>query len=428
MRSPDSRRAVVETMLRVVSVAAMATLAVRFWVGVPGGQLEATASTPTLDSALAAWSRSAPRRATLRASSTPDATQRDWLLALRRTGSELAWTAEDTIGSALVVEPAPLGEGLSRLALLGTPERTVLLSDRLGRVDSIRIGRTGAAWVRLRPLGTIRAELSNSSPVTTERDSLVAKPLLLLGSAGWEAKFVAAALEEDGWSVSSRMTVAPGAVVRQGSAATIDTASYGAVIVIDSVSPIDAGVITRFVNEGGGLLASGPGVRHPSLRGLLPRQSGEIPGVLGGLQGPYPRSGLNTRALVSFERNVVFERRNGAVIVSALRVGSGRVVAAGYDDTWRLRMVPADERAPVAHREWWSSMAGNVVQTRLVPRETPPVDEAPHASTVAALGAPLPPRQPPDDASPFPWDALLAAAGAVALLGEWLSRRLRGVA
>jgi hypothetical protein len=428
MRLPDSRRAVVETMLRVVSVAAMATLAVRFFLGVPGGQLEATASTPTLDSALAAWSRVAPRRATLRASSTPDATQRDWLLALRRTGSGLAWTAEDTGGSALVVEPAPLPEGLSRLALLGTPERNVLLSDRLGHLDSIRIGPTGAAWVRLRPLGTIRAALNHSSPATAERDSLVAKPLLLLGSAGWEAKFVAAALEEDGWRVNSRMIVAPGAVVRQGSAATIDTASYGGVIVIDSLSPIDAGVITRFVNEGGGLLASGPGVRHPSLRGLMPRQSSEIAGILGGLQGPFPRSGLNTRALVASESNVAFERRNGAVIVSARRVGSGRVVAAGYDDTWRLRMVPTDDRAPIAHRDWWSSMAGNVVQARPVPRETPVVDEAPYAATVAALGSPLPAGEPPDDSSPFPWDGLLAGAAAVALLGEWLSRRLRGVA
>jgi hypothetical protein len=428
MRSPDNRRAVVETMLRVVSVAAMATLAVRFWLGVPGGQLAATASTPTLDSALAAWSRVPPRHATLRASSTPDAKQRDWLQALRRTGSGLAWTAEDTSGSALVVEPAPLGEGLSRLALLGTADQNVLLSDRLGHLDSIRIGQTGAAWVRLRSLGTIRAALGTSSPVTTERDSLVTKPLLLLGSAGWEAKFLAAALEEDGWSVSSRMTVAPGAVVRQGSAATIDTASYGAVIVIDSVSPIDAGVITRFVNEGGGLLASGPGVRHPSLRRLLPRQSSEIAGIPGGLQGPLPRSGLNTRALVAFENNVVFERRNGEVIVSARRVGSGRVVAAGYDDTWRLRMVPSDERAPSAHREWWSSMAGNVVQARLVARGTLPVDEAPYAATVAALGAPLPAGESSDDSSPFPWDVFLAAAGAVALLGEWLSRRLRGVA
>src|SRR5688572_1613223 len=247
MRSPDSRRSVFESVLRVVSVAAMATLAARFWFGVESAQPEASATTPTLDSALAAWSQEAPRRATIRASMTPDATQRDWLLALRRTGSDLSWTAGDTLGSALVIEAGPLGEGLSRLALLGMPDRTVLVADRLGRVDSIRIGRTGAASASLRPLGAIRAELGGSSPVTAERDSLVAKPLLLVGFAGWEGKFVAAALEEAGWRVSTRMTVAPGAVVRQGGGAAIDTGSYSALIVIDSVSPLDAGVITRFV-------------------------------------------------------------------------------------------------------------------------------------------------------------------------------------
>jgi hypothetical protein len=89
MRSPDSRRAAVETLLRAASVAAMAALAVRFWFGTPKVQPEATAATPVLDSALVAWSQEAPRRATVHASLTPDAIQRDWLLALRRTGSHL---------------------------------------------------------------------------------------------------------------------------------------------------------------------------------------------------------------------------------------------------------------------------------------------------------------------------------------------------
>lgn len=427
MRSPDSRRSVFETVLRILSVAAMATLAARFWFGVERAQPEATATTPTLDSALAAWSLEAPRRATIRASMTPDATQRDWLLALRRTGSALSWTTEDTLGSAMVIEAGPLGEGLSRLALLGPPDSRVLLSDRLGEVDSIRIGRSGAASARLRPLGAIRAALGGSSPVTAERDSLMAKPLLLVGSAGWEAKFVAAALEEDGWSVSSRMMVAPGAVVRQGRSAAIDTATYSALIVLDSVSPLDAGVITRFVDEGGGLLASGPGVRHPALRRLLPNQAYQVPGTLGALLGPYPRSGLNTRAF-RVSSHVVFERRDGAAVVGAVRVGSGRVLNAGYDDTWRLRMVSPDDRAPDRHREWWSSMAGSVAQVRLRSRETPPVDEAPYAATVAALGPPQPPGQRPDGGTPFPWNALLAGIAAAALLGEWLSRRLRGMA
>jgi len=427
MRSPDSRRVAFETSLRLLSVAAMATLAVQFWFGSSTVQPEVVAATPMLDSALAAWSQEAPRRATIRASVTPDATQRDWLLALRRTGSHLSWIAEDTLGSALVVEPAPLGEGPSRLALLGIPGRVVMLSDRLGRADSIRVGRTGAAWVSLRPLGTIRASLGGSSPVTAERDSLVAKPLLLVGVAGWESKFVAAALEEDGWSVSTRMTVAPGAVVRQGSAAPIDTASYSALIVIDSVSPLDARVVTRFVNEGGGLVASGPGVRHPALRGLLPAQTSQIPGTLGALLGSSPRSGLNARVF-RVSSQVVFERRDGAPVIGAIRVGSGRVLNVGYDDTWRLRMVAQEDAAPNRHREWWSSMVGGVALTRLVPREAPAVDEAPYAATVAALGPPLTGGDLPDHGTPFPWEVFLAAIAVSALLGEWLSRRLRGMA
>ena len=37
--------------------------------------------------------------------------------------------------------------------------------------------------------------------------------VVIIGRAGWEAKFVAAALEERGWSVRLRVSVAPGIVV-----------------------------------------------------------------------------------------------------------------------------------------------------------------------------------------------------------------------
>lgn len=334
MRSPDSRRSVLEGVLRVASVAAMATLAARLWLGATPFAPEVPATSVSLDSALAAWSQKAPPRATVRASTLPDARQRDWLVAIRRSGSGLAWSVEDSTAGALVVEPGPLPEALARMAVLGKPSSYVLVSDGLGRIDSVRVGPRGAAFLRLRPLGAIQASLGSSTPVTVARDSLVVRPVLLIGSAGWESKFVAAALEEDGWTVSTRLQVAPGAVVRQGGAVAIDTSAYGAVIVMDSVSPLDGAVVARFVSEGGGLVASGPGVRHPALRSLLPRGAGQTPGALGALLGPTPRSGLNTRALVVNANNVVFERRNGAAVVGALRIGSGRVVAAGYDDTW----------------------------------------------------------------------------------------------
>ncbi len=429
MRLPDSRRAVLEYLLRAMSVVAMAALAVRFWIGATRIQPDGIATTPSLDSALVSWSQSAPRTASLQASAIPDGRQRDWLVALRRTGSRLTWTAEDSAAGAMVIEPGPLPDALGRLAVLAPRGTRTMIADDLGRVDSISVGRGGAAWLRLRPLGTLRASLGRAVASTVTHESLSVKPVLLIGSAGWEAKFVAAALEEDGWTVAARLQVAPGAVVRQGTSVPVDTSVYSAVVVIDSVSPLDGSAVSRFVNAGGGLVASGPGVRHPALRSLLPREVQQASGVLGGLFGTTPRLGLNTRVLAVGVNNVVFERRNGAPVVLAERVGSGRVVSAGYDDTWRLRMVPPNENAPAVHREWWSAMVGSAAMTRMVPRDVPALDEAPFAASVASLGPPAnADALAAPDSSPFPWDSMLAAIAAAALLAEWLSRRLRGVA
>ena len=428
MRSPDSLRSRFEVALRVVSLVAMATLAVRLWIGTGGSQPEATATTASLDSTLAKWSAIGPRSATVRTSRIPDATQRDWLVAIRRTGTRLSWSAADTNSGALVIEPGPLPEALARLTLLGTSLGGAMVSDGIGRIDSVPLGRGGVASMRMRALGRVRASLGSVAAVSAVRDSFMVKPVLLIGSAGWEAKFIAAALEEDGWTVSTRMQVAPATVVRQGAPVAIDTGAYSVVMVIDSVSPIETERVVRFVNEGGGLVISGPGVRHPALRSLVPRQVGQMAGALGALLGPDPLSGLNTRSFVLRANSVVFDRRSGASIYSAMRLGSGRVVTAGFDDTWRLRMVPPNENAPRQHREFWSTMVGSAALVRHVPHDMPPVDEAPFAATVAALGAPVASEELPTRGSRFHWDTLLAAIAAGALLAEWLSRRLRGVA
>jgi hypothetical protein len=427
MRSPDSMRTALEHVLRAASVAAMIALAMRLWTGSPVADSPAV-SNASLDSALTAWSAASPPRATVRGSMLPDARQRDWLVALRRTGLDVRWTAMDSPAGALVVEPAPLPQLASRVVALAAPRSPLILTDALGRLDSTSTGPDGVATWRMDAVGLLSTHLGASRPLAEARDSLLVRPVLVVGQAGWESKFVVAALEENGWSVAARLLVAPGAVVRQGTTATIDTASISAVVVLDSTSSLDARAIARFINAGGGLVASGAGVSHPVLRAYLPPRGSNLPGVIGALLGPAPREGLNVRSFATRTNQVALERRGDAPVVIGRRVGSGRVLAIGYDDTWRIRMTAPDESAPAAHRSWWSSMVSSVALVRPVARETGMIDEAPMAATIAALGPPFDTGDRPSGGRPVPWEALLALLAASGLLAEWLSRRLRGVA
>ena len=427
MRSPDSVRSIGEGVLRGVSLAALVALAIRLWAGTPaaGGSSVASAA---LDSALVAWSLEAPARATLNAAAVPDRRQRDWLVALRRAGTAVSWMTTDSSGGALVMEPGPIPAAPMRVTALGAPGSSLMLVDELGRIDSMITGPGGVASWRASPIGRARATLNSASAATRVRDSMVTRPVMVIGEADWESKFVTAALEEDGWAVAARVTVAPSALVRQGPAPAIDTSALSAIVVLDSTSALDAGVVSRFVTEGGGVVASGAGTRHPALRSLLPRTTRTVDGAVGALVGPSPRDGLDAKTFAVSAGVVPLERRRDNPVVVGRRVGAGRVVGIGYDDTWRLRMTPPDEAAPDAHRAWWSSLVAGVAHSRLTMRGGESVDEAPLAATVDALGEPLQQGEFPGGRSAFPWESVLAAAAVVALLLEWLSRRLRGVA
>ncbi len=430
MRSPGSWRPRAEHALRAASLAALGALAVRLWSGSSAAAAARPVTTPSLDSALVAWSGAPPASATVDATAIPGGRQRDWLVALRRTGTTVGWTTRDSTGGALVVEPGPLAQSLSRITALGSAgARDLVFTDELGRIDSARTGRDRVVLWRASPIGLARATFPTSIAIAAARDSIVTRPVLVVAQAGWEARFVTTALEEEGWSVSARLAVAPGAVVRQHAPVRIDTASLSAVILLDSSSALDARELARFVNDGGGVVASGAGVNHPALRQLAPsRVTAGSAGAVGALLGPSPRQGLFARTFRTNAGAVPLERRGDAPVVIGRRVGSGRVVAVGYDDTWRLRMAPPDERAPEQHRAWWSSLVAGVALARLEPRDAGPVDEAPFAAAVDALGPPALGAEPPDREPSWPSNAWLAVFAAASLLAEWLSRRLRGVA
>jgi hypothetical protein len=131
---------------------------------------------------------------------------------------------------------------------------------------------------------------------------------------------------------------------------------------------------------------------------------------------------------------VAVERQAAGVAVAVRRAGAGRVLASGYDESWRWRML-GGASGPAAHRAWWSrtvglvapeheplAMAGNRARDERIAGG----DAAPTASLVSALGPPsaavAPTSSTTSDALPIALLVLLCAA----LLAETASRRFRG--
>jgi hypothetical protein len=429
MRSRVDRRRW-ERLLRLAATGAVLALLVRaLRPAAPG--TEAVATSASLDSALAAWTLNAPTAARLDAATVPSRAQRDWLRALRRAGTQVYWRLTDTSSirrrAAMVVEPVVSPRTLSRLALVAAPGDTIRVVDALGEIDVVAAGPGGAVVMQSAIAGGVRAEAPVARPAGARRDSLALRPVLVIGLASWESKFVVAALEEAGWEVRTRLSVAPGAVVQQGGDVAIDTSRLSAVVLLDSVTAPSGSTLRRFVESGGGLIAAGSAGTLPGLSSLLPgRGARRRPGLVGALDGPEPRSGLVGRVFTTVARHAIpLERRGEAPIVVAARVGAGRVIQMGYEDTWRWRMIGGDD-APDAHRVWWSVLVSSVAHAPALAIDAPLVDEAPLAAAVASLGPPSF-GTPVGAGGPFPWDALLFALATVALLGEWLSRRLRGL-
>ncbi|MEZ4413863.1 MAG: hypothetical protein R2910_12820 [Gemmatimonadales bacterium] len=333
------------------------------------------------------------------------------------------WSNAGIAPIGLEVEPKrdPAGGVLVRLA--GSAGDTVALADALGPLDRTSIGVGGGATVRLPPVaGAVRASLGPTTAWAESDTASTHRRILLLGTAGWEARFVARALEERGWVVDARYAVAPRIDVRQGEPMPLDTASHAAVVVLDSTANRLAGAIAGFVRSGGGLVVAGDA--GASVGRLAP----------GGMAGPVRHATALAfeqadprRALAYVELRplspgaVTLETREDRPVVAARRVGAGRVVGVGYRDTWRWRM-QGGEGSVAAHRAWWADLVAGVAYAPLSTGHAG--DGAPLASLVDALGPPssLPPAR-PLRTPVYPW---LVAALTLCLLLEWTSRRLRG--
>jgi hypothetical protein len=419
-----SRRITLERLARLAAFALLAWLLVRS-LKPPAGPW-GSSGVASLTPALRRWStRVAPSAVHVRIDGAISPVQRDWLAALAATGTRVTWSGAGALAVAAVAEPVADPAGATRVVAAAPLGTVVSLADDYGPLDSVRAGGAGAGFLaRSAPSAvTVRAGALTARAATS--DSLVLGRLLVLGRAGWESKFVVAALEERGWSVDARLALSPRGDVVQGRITPIDTGRYSAVIALDSSALASAGALARYARSGGGLIIASPVSAAPALAPIdagAPRA--EVPPTEPFDTTGDPRRTLALTPIALREDAMALERRAGSVAVAVRRVERGRVMVVGYADTWRWRMA-GGEGAAEAHRDWWAGLVASVAHVGRIARpRAEPVDEAPLATLVDRLGPAVASARAAEGSRVS--SAWLFLALAALLLGEWASRRLRG--
>ena len=391
---------------------------------------------PEVGEALARWSTETnPQRIHVAIDSIPTAPLRDWIAAFPGAGTEIAWDGETPAPSAVSVEPVADPQRPSRVWVAASPGARVQLSDELGPVDSASVDGHGAVFVLPRLEGRVRTTLDGHGLATNAlRDSVSIKSALVVGMAGWEGKFIAAALEEHGWEVDARFAVAPSGDVEQGPGQIrLDTARYSFVVAMDSVIRRYADQLPRYVGQGGGLIVLGEASSVPGLESLLPARWGipTRPVDFRPETADDPRRSFALGDLYNLKDGAMaLEMRDDDIAIAAWRVGDGRVIQIGYLDTWRWRMAGLDDDAVESHRLWWAALASGVAHAPRFDRTvTEEVEPTPRAMLVETIGAPAPAElelaSVLDDPRLLP---LLFGILVGLLFLEWMSRRLRGAA
>lgn len=432
MLSRAETRVRLEHALRGMVIAVLATM---LWQSLR----EATYSTGGFVSArgvgaLAKWSQlpKSPERIRAQLDSVPSPLERAWLGALAGAGSTVRWSG-DLAPVMIDAQPIVSPTGGTRVLLAAPSGPSVVLSDDVGVIDTVRALNGGSSIALPSVADRLTARVKGSVAWTLPGDSIVLHKVLVIGSAGWESKFVVAALEEEGWKVDAFIRVAPGAQVTQGSAAVIDTSRYSAVVALDGAASPYANRIIEFARMGGGVVlapeAASLDAMAPLRAGAVGRSTSQARAIQAA--GSVVLATLPLAPITSLRSDAVaLERRAGTVAIAARRIGAGRALQLGYEDTWRWRM-GGGEGAVRDHRAWWTQVVARVAYASRISgtTATASTDEAPMIDLVAAIG----PSSRADGASiltgrPSDWMAWLFVLLALGLLGEVISRRLRGAA
>jgi hypothetical protein len=346
-----------------------------------------------------------------------------WLADLRHAGHGVTWSGSPP-AAVVVAEPVVAPNGGVRVNVAAPANSRVTVGDVAGTIDSARVAGLGATFTLPLTVDSLMLRI-NQQPLTIARPKdMPVRAVLVVGGAGWEGKFAASALEERGWTVVTRFAVAPSVDVRAAEQPQIDTAHFAVIIAIDSTVAALGPAVQRFVEQGGGLVLAGASA---GARSVSPLAAGSVGARIRRNVAANDTIGLGTTGFFPMtsvrEDAVALQRSASGVAIAARRVGAGRVVQVGYDDSWRWRMAGASG-SEAAHREWWSRVVSSVAYAPAMLADEAKIFDAPVASLFGHLG---PPRPAPVASSGNVDPRILLAIIFLLLLVEWTSRRLRGV-
>src|SRR5687767_1941502 len=307
---------------RAARVLVLVGLAFAAWSATlpPSERGPAASGIDRLGDSLARWTAAAPPRVHVSLEVVPTPAERDWLRALRQAGTPVSWTGDGI--PALAIEAAPVASprGGTMLWVAAPRGARVELADAVASIDTVTSVAGGASVFAPIVTGPVRAAVDEQRTSAAVRDMVLPRHVLVLGRATWEAKFVISALEEAGWRVDARLTVAPGVDVTQGMARTPDTARHAAVVVLDAPSASTSAAIARYVRAGGGAILSGASASAGSLAEIAGGRVGvRIRPSSIAFADDAPRRALGILAITPRSDGIVLEERDGRIARSEER-------------------------------------------------------------------------------------------------------------
>ena len=175
-----------------------------------------SASATDLAARLGAWTRASPATALHGDFAVaPPSWELAWLAALKRSGHAVSWSGAPP-AVAMSVEPLADPAGGSRIDIAAPPGTSVLVRDAEGMIDSVRVARLGASVIGPDVVAQVVGVGAGQRFGVPAPDSPTPRAIVVVGSASWEGKFIASALEERGWTVIAHFSVAPNVVVGAG--------------------------------------------------------------------------------------------------------------------------------------------------------------------------------------------------------------------